>query len=76
MIVVFIDPGMDRAQLDRAANTLAPRGFLATPRAHLLRLLSPAIRHIPINFTTGSWPMPVTRRWHSYAHLPPPAYSL
>src|SRR5688572_12749106 len=42
MTVVFIDPGMDRAQLTRTANTLAPRGFLATPRAHLLRLLSPA----------------------------------
>ncbi len=69
LIAVFIDPGMDRAQLERAANALAPRGFLATPRAHLLRLLSPAIRRIPINFTTGGWSLPGTQRWGNDAHL-------
>lgn len=67
MTVVFIDPGMRGEQLDRAATALAPRGFLATPRAHLLRLLSPAIRRIPIQFSTGQWPLPGARRWHGYA---------
>jgi olefin beta-lactone synthetase len=71
LTAVFIDPGMDRTQLARAASLLAPRGFLATPRAHLLRLLSPAIRRIPIHFTTGTWPLPGARRWANYAHLPP-----
>lgn len=77
MTVVFIDPGMDRSQLGRAANVLAPRGFLATPRAHLLRLLSHAIRHIPINFTTGSWSLPGAQRWGHHKHFssaPPPLY--
>lgn len=63
LTAVFIDPGMDRIQLERAAAMLAPRGFLATPRAHLLRLLSPTIRRIPTNFTTGKWPLPGARRW-------------
>ena len=67
MRVVFIDPGMRGEQLDRAATVLSPRGFMATPRAHLLRLLSPAIRRIPIKFSTGQWPLPGARRWHGYA---------
>ncbi len=71
LTAVFIDPGMDRTQLSRAASLLAPRGFLATPRAHLLRLLSPEIRRIPIHFTTGKWPLPGARRWADYTHLPP-----
>jgi acyl-CoA synthetase (AMP-forming)/AMP-acid ligase II len=66
LTVVFIDPGMRGDQLERAATTLAPRAFLATPRAHLLRLLSPAIRRIPIKFTTGEWPLPGARRWLDY----------
>jgi acyl-CoA synthetase (AMP-forming)/AMP-acid ligase II len=69
--VVFIDPGMRGEQLERAATLLAPRGFLATPRAHLLRLLSPAIRHIPVKFTTGSWPLPGAKRWGDYAAIAP-----
>lgn len=68
--VVFIDPGMRGEQLERAATVLAPRGFLATPRAHLLRLISPAIRKIPVHFTTGTWPMPGARRWQQYATQP------
>jgi acyl-CoA synthetase (AMP-forming)/AMP-acid ligase II len=63
LTVVFIDPGMRGEQLERAAAALAPRGFLATPRAHLLRLVSPAIRRIPQKFTTGHWPIPGARRW-------------
>lgn len=70
LTAVFIDPGMDRTQLERAAGMLAPRGFIATPRAHLLRLLSPAIRRIPIRFTTGKWPLPGAQRWKKYTHLP------
>jgi acyl-CoA synthetase (AMP-forming)/AMP-acid ligase II len=70
LTVVFIDPGMDRTQLERAAALLAPRGFLATPRAHLLRLLSPTIRRIPIRFTTGDWPLPGASRWSDATRLP------
>lgn len=76
LTAVFIDPGMDRTQLARAATQLAPCGFLATPRAHLLRLISPQIRSIPIRFTTGKWPLPGARRWAKVAHLPTPAIPL
>ncbi|MCC6458759.1 MAG: AMP-binding protein [Caldilineaceae bacterium] len=71
LTAVFIDPGMDRVQLERAAALLAPRGFLATPRAHLLRLISPAIRRIPVHFTTGKWPLPGARRWGQKLHPEP-----
>ena len=70
LTVVFIDPGMDRAQLERAASVIAPTGFLATPRAHLLRLLSPSVRRIPIRFTTGTWSLPGAPRWSHYSRLP------
>ncbi len=72
MTAVFIDPGMTRRQLDRAAASLAPRGFLAGPRGHLLRLLSPAIRRIPIRFSTG-WSIPGAQRWARLdEHAPAP----
>ena len=53
LTAVFIDPGMTRRQLDRAAAGLAPRGFIAGPRGHLLRAISPTIRRIPIRLSTG-----------------------
>lgn len=65
LTALFIDPGMRGEQLERAATMLAPRAFIATPRAHLLRLLSPSIRRIPVHFTTGSWPLPGAKRWQS-----------
>src|SRR5690606_30178485 len=60
MTAVFIDPGMPRSQLDRAAAHLSPQAFLGPPRAHLLRLISPAIRRIPHHFSHAAW-LPMTR---------------
>ncbi len=71
LTAAFIDPGMDRAQLRRAAATLAPQAFLGPPRAHLLRLIVPALRRIPYAFTTANWPLPGARRWDHHAALPP-----
>lgn len=72
LTAVFIDPGMTRSQLERAAAGLAPRGFIATPRAHLLRLLSPTIRRIPVRFVTGL-AMPGATRWARHRGLTPDA---
>lgn len=46
---VFIDAWSDRARLDRAVRAARPRAFIGTPKTHLLRLLSPAVRAIPIH---------------------------
>lgn len=70
LTAVFIDPGMARSQLDRAAAQLRPQAFLGPPRAHLLRLLSPAIRRIPHHFSHAAW-LPRTRRWQDYCRYAP-----
>lgn len=51
--VVFMDAWADRRRLDAAVAAAGPRAFLGTPKAHLLRLVSPAIRRIPLQLAAG-----------------------
>jgi acyl-CoA synthetase (AMP-forming)/AMP-acid ligase II len=44
---VFLDMWVGRAQLDAACAAAAPKVFFGIPKAHALRLLSPAFRRIP-----------------------------
>lgn len=46
--VVFVDPSAGRSALDRAVARIRPDAFVACPTAHFLRLVSGAIRAIPI----------------------------
>jgi acyl-CoA synthetase (AMP-forming)/AMP-acid ligase II len=50
---VFVDPSAGLAQLDRSVQRVRPESFVAVPRAHWLRLTSPAIRAIPIKAAIG-----------------------
>lgn len=50
---VFVDAWADRRRLDAAALAAAPAVFVGTPRAHLLRLLSSAVRGIPVHRIVG-----------------------
>jgi olefin beta-lactone synthetase len=68
LVALFMDPGQGQAQLEAACQQLPPRALLATPKAHLLRLVSPALRRIPIQFATG-WGVPGARRWSAYQRL-------
>ena len=45
---VFVDPGAGRSHLAACCERVQPRAFVATWRAHLLRLVSRPIRCIPI----------------------------
>lgn len=47
-VAVFVDAWADRRRLEAAVRAAAPRAFIGTPKAHLLRLVSPAIRAIPV----------------------------
>ncbi len=49
---VFVDAWADRRRLDAAVRAADPRVFIGTARAHLLRLVSSAIRSIPLHRTT------------------------
>ena len=51
---VFVDAWADRRRLDAAVRVASPKMFIGTPKAQLLRLLSPAIRRIPVHLTAGT----------------------
>src|SRR6266571_3983769 len=50
---VFVDAWADRQRLDAAVALVRPKAFIGTPKAHLLRLLSRAVRRIPIQIVAG-----------------------
>ncbi|HEY2954849.1 MAG TPA: AMP-binding protein [Candidatus Eisenbacteria bacterium] len=52
-VAVFVDAWAGRKRLDDAVAAARPRAFLGTPKAHLLRLASPALRAIPIPIVAG-----------------------
>lgn len=54
-VAMFLDPSAGRRHLERCCELLPPRALVASPKAHLLRLLSPALRRVPHNFVVGSW---------------------
>jgi len=60
---VFLDPWSGREQLDAACAMARPDAFFGVPRAHLLRLVSPAFRAIPhhVRVGPGFWGRPFRR---------------
>lgn len=50
---VFVDPSAGSANLTAAVARVRPDAFVAVPRAHLLRVTSPAIRAVPIKMAIG-----------------------
>jgi len=67
---VFLDAWAGRERLDAAVAAARPEAFVGSPRAHLLRLLSPAVRSIPVKWLAG-------RRWPRLArHERPDATAL
>jgi acyl-CoA synthetase (AMP-forming)/AMP-acid ligase II len=59
-VAVFVDPWIGRRQIATFAAFAEPRAWLGTAKSHLLRLLDPRLRRIPITVTTGwhlgPWP--------------------
>ncbi len=62
VVALFLDPSAGRAHLERCCARWPPRALLAVPRAHLLRLISPALRSIPLKLAARGW-VPGARRW-------------
>jgi acyl-CoA synthetase (AMP-forming)/AMP-acid ligase II len=52
-VAVFVDAWADRRRLDAAVAAARPAAFMGTPRAHLLRLVSRAVRAIPRQLWIG-----------------------
>lgn len=70
LVALFVDPGMGRGHIDRCCELAPPKALLATPKAHLLRVVSGALRRIPIQFSTGWW-VPGATRWQKRTGLEP-----
>lgn len=54
-IGVFLDPSAGKGHIERCLKLYPPRGFIGTPKAHLLRLTCPALRRIPVQCVTRGW---------------------
>lgn len=66
LIAVFIDPSAGKEHIERCCELYPPQALLASPKAHLLRLVSPALRRIPLKFSLGAGvPGAKTLRWQA-----------
>lgn len=63
LVATVFDPSAGRAHIERCCAMASPRAFIGSSAAHLLRILSPAIRRIPLCFAIGS-PVPGAQTWH------------
>jgi len=62
MTAMFLDPSAGREHLERCCAIRPPKALIASPKAHLLRLVSPALRRIPLQFCFSRF-MPGTIPW-------------
>ena len=70
LVAMFLDPSAGTEHIDRSCALYPPRGLIASSRAHLLRLLSPSMRAIPVKFSIGL-PVPGAMRWAKAKNLAP-----
>jgi acyl-CoA synthetase (AMP-forming)/AMP-acid ligase II len=54
-VAIFLDPSAGRRHIEQCCRIGAPRALIASPRAHLLRLFSPALQRIAIKFVVGRY---------------------
>ena len=59
-VAMFVEPSAGRAVLDAACAMWPPKALIATPKAHLLRLVSRALWRVPVKVATrgrvlGAW---------------------
>jgi acyl-CoA synthetase (AMP-forming)/AMP-acid ligase II len=63
-VAVFVDPWIGRRQIASFAAFAEPRAWIGVAKSHLLRLLDPRLRAIPVAVTTGKrlgpWPAPLS----------------
>ena len=62
MVALILDPSAGRDHIERCCALTPARALIASARAHLLRLVSPALRRIPLKVSVGL-PIPGTVPW-------------
>lgn len=62
LIALAFDPAAGLGHIARCCARQPPRALVASSKAHLLRLVSPALWRIPIQIAIG-WPVPFATPW-------------
>ncbi len=70
LVAMFIDPSAGREHIEQCCTLIPPQALIASPKAHVLRLLSPALRRIPRKFVIGAR-LPGALPWSSAQYLEP-----
>jgi acyl-CoA synthetase (AMP-forming)/AMP-acid ligase II len=70
MTAMFLDPAAGRAHIERCCAICPPAALIAPPKAHLLRLISPALRRIPRQICFSRF-LPGCISWHRAERLAP-----
>ena len=73
MTAMFLDPSTGREHIERCCSIRPPAALVASPKAHLLRLISPALRRIPRQICLSRsmpWCIPWSRSRQLEPHLP------
>jgi len=67
---MFLDPSAGREHIERCCKIRPPAALIAASKAHLLRLISPALRRIPRHFSFDAF-LPATIPWSRSHRLQP-----
>jgi acyl-CoA synthetase (AMP-forming)/AMP-acid ligase II len=70
LVPMFVDPSAGREHIEQCCTVYPPQAFVGSARAHLLRLVSPALQHISRKFVIGP-SLPGAVPWGRAAHLAP-----
>lgn len=70
LTAMVLDPSAGREHIERCCALAPPRGLIGSARAHLLRLVSPALQRIPAKFCIGP-PIPGAAPWNRASRLTP-----
>ena len=54
-VAMFLDPSAGREHIERCCELQTPAALIASPKAHLLRFSSGALRRIPRKYVVGPW---------------------
>lgn len=67
---MFLDPSAGREHIERCCAIRPPAALIASPKAHLLRLISPALRRIPSHICYSRF-MPGCMSWGRCERIQP-----
>jgi len=70
LVAMFLDPSAGRKHIEHCCQLKPPKALIASTKAHLLRLLSPALRRIPIKYVMGC-SVPGAINWKKANQLTP-----